>query len=112
MKKTRTPKARTPRRRATTQLKTQSFETMARAAVARVSMIPSVTDLLDRDEEQAMVEAYIDQHCADDCKEALRAHAQPSCDSDHTHIDIVWIKEEIAFALGVEVGRRLAGGAK
>ncbi len=87
----------------------RSFEAMARAAVARASVIPSVTDILDADEEQAMIEAYIDQHCSDDSKQELRAHAKAARDGDHSHMDIVWIREEIAYALGVEVGRRLVG---
>ena len=92
--------------------KTESFEQMARAAVARITVIPSVTDILELDEEMAMIEAYIDQHCQDDYKADLRAKAKADAVRDDTSADIVWIKEEIAFALGVEVGLRLIGGAK
>ena len=72
-------------------------------------MLPSVTDLLEATEVAAMIEAFIDQHCADDRKQALRAAANVDRDRDDTSSDIVWIKEEIAYALGVEVGRRLSG---
>lgn len=97
------------RRRATPPRQTPSFETLARAAVAKVTLVPDVTDLLSPQEEAAMIEAYIDQYCLAECKADLRAKAKIDARRDDQSPDIVWIKEEIAFALGVEVGRRLAG---
>jgi hypothetical protein len=99
----------TPRHRATTRPQTQSFEAMARAYAGRATLIPSITDLLDATEDAAMIEAYIDHNCDDDCKASLRADAQVDRESDQTPQDIVWIRQEIAFALGVEIGRRLRG---
>jgi hypothetical protein len=82
---------------------------MIRAFAGKPTLIPEVTELLEREEAAALIEAFIDQRCFDDVKQELRAKAKAAGDNDQVDVDIVWIKEEIAFALGVAIGRRLGG---
>lgn len=103
------PRKLTPRRPATP----PSFEARARALVARADLIPDVTTLIDRDEEAALVEAYIAQHVDADSQQAMRqAFVAREAPDTPDQPDYVWILQEIAYALGIEVGRRLPGGAR
>lgn len=80
---------------------------MARRYAQRASLVPDVTELLKYDEHAAMIEAYIEQHCAEDQRAELRA-AIAMRRSDEVG-DAIWLHMEIAFALGVEIGKRLGG---
>jgi hypothetical protein len=136
MKKIATTKAASQpsvQRRLAVRRKQQSprHEAMARAIVARIDVTPDFTEICDAEEERALVAAFIEHHVGEDSKPALQsfetdqqreeAAIKAALPADlrlrfnafvNRNDDMRWVKEEIAYALGVEVGRRLQDGAR
>jgi hypothetical protein len=119
------------RRRIAVRLPSATPETMLRALVARVDLIPEYTEILDLEAERALVAAFIEHHVGEDSRDEVR-----SFEADRTRDEAAlkaalptdlqavlftfveregtmrWIREEIVYALGIEVGRRLSGAAQ
>jgi hypothetical protein len=106
-------------------------EEIISAIAARAELIPDFTDLIDGAQERALVEAFIAHRVDEDVQKEIRLllgdedhtekvltnalpdNLQPVCRRLFNHLSTMrWIHEEIVYALGVEVGRRLSGGMR
>jgi hypothetical protein len=104
---------------------------MARELVARIDVTPDYTEICNAEEERALVAAFIEHHVDGDSKPALQSFEADQDRASRTitaalpadlrlvfnallnrNDDMRWVKEEIAYALGVEVGRRMTDGAR
>ena len=108
-----------------------THEEIIGAIVARADLVPDQTELVDADDERALIASFIDRHV---CKESQAEMRSFEADRDRDEAAIKaalpadlqgvffeflnrngtmqWIREEIMYGLGVAVGRRLSGGAR
>jgi hypothetical protein len=106
-------------------------EAIARELVAQVDLVPDYTEIGDAEDERALVAAYITHYVEEDAQaELLSFDADEDRDMDiltdalpdqlrpvlcallQRRDTMLWVKGEIAYRLGIEVGKRLDGGAR
>jgi hypothetical protein len=121
----------TPRRagRRKRTLATRGYEHIARALVSKIDLYPDYTQIADLEHWRAMEASFIDERLNAESKAEMQSYEADQASGYETikaalptdlqamfstlmnnRDTMLWIREEITYAMGIEVGRRLTGG--
>jgi hypothetical protein len=109
-------------------VRNRTHQDIADRIVSNLDLLPDYTELLEADKRAEMFRAYVEHQLTDEGKAAMAdfdeswergskaIHAalpehlqQLAIDLENDRATKNWIDEEIVYALGVAVGRRLVG---